>query len=203
MTNRLLPLSEDTVGPYYPYSFVDGDRTDLTRLHHGLSVGPQGIPIILRGLLLDCEGQPVEDALIEFWQANAAGVWRTPRSANDPELDPYFDGHGRLVTTLEPFVFRTIKPGATRASGDQAARAPHITVTLFSDGITRLVTQIFFSDESAANAGDPVLLSLPEPLRPRLVAQLMPAEAGGLATYEIAIVMRGASETPFFDDLTS
>lgn len=201
-TNRLAPLAEDTVGPYYPYSFVDGDRSDLTRLHHGLSVAPQGKPIILRGCLLDSEGQPVDDALLEFWQANAAGILRTP-DAPDHLLDPYFDGYGRLITTLEPFVFRTIKPGAIAAGRGTGARAPHITLTIFSDGITRLVTQIFFDDEPEANARDPLLESLPAELRGRLVARLTSSPSDGPAIYEIAIVMRGADETPFFDDLSS
>ncbi|CAN7700743.1 protocatechuate 3,4-dioxygenase subunit alpha [Bosea sp. LjRoot237] len=202
-SNRLTPLAEDTVGPYYPYSFLDGDRSDLTRLHHGLSVSPQGKPIILRGRLIDCEGQPVDDALLEFWQANAAGVLRTPDIQDDTLLDPYFDGFGRLITTLEPFTFKTVKPGAIAAGKGIAARAPHITVTIFSDGITRLVTQIFFGDEAEANARDPLLESLPAELRDRLVARLTSAPSDGPAIYEIAIVMRGAGETPFFDDLSS
>jgi len=202
-TNRLAPLAEDTVGPYYPYSFLDDDRSDLTRLHHGLSVGPQGKPIILRGRLLDCEGQPVEDAILEFWQANAAGILRTPDRQDEPLLDPYFDGFGRLITTLEPFAFKTVKPGAIAAGKGMAARAPHITLTIFSDGITRLVTQIFFDDEAEANARDPLLESLPAQLRDRLVATLTSAPSDGPAVYEIAIVMRGEGETPFFDDLSS
>ena len=202
-TNRLAPLAEDTVGPYYPYSFVDDDRSDLTRLHHGLSVGPQGKPIILRGRLLDCEGQPVDDALLEFWQANAQGILRTPDAPDHPLLDPYFDGCGRLITTLEPFAFKTIKPGQIAAGKGMGARAPHITLTIFSDGITRLVTQIFFDDEPEANARDPLLESLPAELRGRLIAELTSTPSDGPAIYEIAIVMRGEGETPFFDDLSS
>lgn len=202
-TNRLAPLAEDTVGPYYPYSFVDGDRSDLTRLHHGLSVGPKGPKIILRGRLLDSDGAIVEDALIEFWQANAAGILRTPDSDGHPLLDPFFDGFGRLVTTTEPFAFKTVKPGPILADDGTPARAPHITLTMFSDGITRLVTQIFFDDEAAANAGDPLLASLPAELRERLVAKRAETSPDGTTLYEIAIVMRGAGETPFFDDLSS
>ncbi|CAN7154243.1 protocatechuate 3,4-dioxygenase subunit alpha [Bosea sp. LjRoot90] len=202
-SNRLAPLAEDTVGPYYPYSFLDGDRSDLTRLHHGLSVGPQGKPIILCGRLIDCEGQPVDDALLEFWQANAAGVLRTPDIQDDTLLDPYFDGFGRLITTLEPFTFKTVKPGAIAPSRGMAARSPHITLTIFSDGITRLVTQIFFDDEPEANRRDPLLESLAPELRERLIARLVSAPSGDLAVYEITLVMRGENETPFFDDLSS
>ncbi|MCR4520029.1 protocatechuate 3,4-dioxygenase subunit alpha [Bosea sp. 47.2.35] len=202
-TNRLAPLAEDTVGPYYPYSFIDGDRSDLTRLHHGLSVGPQGRQIILRGHLLDSDGQPVEDALVEFWQANAAGILRTPDSDGHPLLDPFFDGFGRLITTLQPFDFKTVKPGPIRTDDGTAARAPHITLTIFSDGITRLVTQVFFDDEAETNEADPLLASLPAALRKRLVARRIVTPSDGPALYEIAIVLRGEGETPFFDDLSS
>lgn len=202
-SNRLAPLAEDTVGPYYPYSFLDGDRSDLTRLHYGLSVGPKGRKIVLRGRLLDSDGQPVDDALIEFWQANAAGILRTPASDGDPDLDPFFDGFGRLVTTTEPFAFKTVKPGAIPGWNGMAARAPHITLTIFSDGITRLVTQVFFDDEAEANANDPLLVSLPPELRARLIAKRTGPAGDGVTLYEIAIVMRGAGETPFFDDLSS
>lgn len=202
-SNRLAPLAEDTVGPYYPYSFLDGDRSDLTLLHRGLSVGPRGKPITLRGRLLDCEGLPVDDALLEFWQANAAGILRLPEMRDSPLLDPYFDGFGRLITTLEPFIFKTIKPGAIAAREGMAGRAPHITLTIFSDGITRLVTQIFFDDELEANARDPLLKSLAPELRKRLVARLVSPPSDDLAVYEITLVMRGENETPFFDDLSS
>lgn len=202
-TNRLAPLAEDTVGPYYPYSFLDGDRSDLTRLHYGLSVGPKGSRIILRGRLLDSDGAPVDDALLEFWQANAAGILRTPASDGHPELDPFFDGFGRLITTTAPFDFRTVKPGAIPTGDGMAARAPHITLTIFSDGITRLVTQVFFDDEAQANANDPLLASLPPELRRRLIAKRIGPSGDGFTLYEIAIVMRGPGETPFFDDLCS
>lgn len=203
ITNRLAPLAEDTVGPYYPYSFLDGDRSDLTRLHHGLSVGPEGPKIVLRGRLLDSDGAIVEDALVELWQANAAGILRTPDGDGHPLLDPFFDGFGRLITTAEPFAFKTVKPGAILADDGTPARAPHVTLTIFSDGITRLVTQVFFDDEIAANRTDPLLASLSAELRDRLVAKRLETSPEGTALYEIAIVMRGPGETPFFDDLSS
>lgn len=202
-SNRLPPLAEDTVGPYYPYSFLGGDRSDLTRLHYGLSVGPKGRQIVLRGRLLDSDGQPVDDALVEFWQANAAGILRTPDSDGHPGLDPFFDGFGRLITTAAPFDFKTVKPGPIRADNGTPARAPHITLTIFSDGITRLVTQVFFDDEPQANAADPLLASLPAGLRERLIAKRIGSAGEGVTLYEIAIVMRGPGETPFFDDLSS
>src|SRR6476620_6773309 len=116
-SNSLPSLGEDTVGPYYPYAFLDGDRSNLVVLHKGLSLRAKGQPIVLRGRLLDSDGQIIDDAVIEFWQANAAGVWRNPRNADNPDLDPHVDGFGRLITPAEPFEFRTVKPGAIAAKG--------------------------------------------------------------------------------------
>ena len=76
-------------------------------------------------------------------------------------------------------------------------RAPNITVTLFSDGIMRLVTQLFFADEKS-NSDDPLLLSIPEELRERLMINKVAHNE-----YEIEIIMAGNNETPFFDDLLS
>lgn len=106
------------------------------------------------------------------------------------------------MTTREPFALRTVKPGAIVEREREVPRAPHITVTIFADGITRLVTQIFFDDEPASNAADPLLLSLPENIRERLIARTLSAAAEA-TVYELDIVLRGEGETPFFDDLFS
>lgn len=82
--NLRMALAEDTIGPYYPYGFLDADRDDLTILHHGLAVRPAGQRIVLQGRILDSAGMPVEDALLEFWQANAAGLLQTPHRERDP-----------------------------------------------------------------------------------------------------------------------
>ena len=89
-----------------------------------------------------------------------------------------------------------------RSSADGIGRAPNITLTLFSDGISRIVTQIFFAGE-AGNDEDPLLLSLPEPQRARLIARHDGRRSDGSEVYAIDIVMAGEDETPFFDDLSS
>ncbi|WP_444996048.1 protocatechuate 3,4-dioxygenase subunit alpha [Aliikangiella sp. IMCC44359] len=199
---KLPTTGEDTIGPYYPIPFLDDDKQDLSRLHAGLCVMPQGEKICLQLRLLDSNGKPVEGALLEFWQANANGVLRTPINQNNQELDPYFDGYSRQRSTDGIFELLTIKPGCIKnETDDKQSRAPHITVNIFCDGITRVVTQIFFDDEPD-NINDPLLLSLPTELRSRLVAKKCGLK-NEVSLYQIDIVMKGENETPFFDDILS
>ena len=188
---RAPPTNEDTIGPYYPIPFLDADRMDLTRVHPGLGVGPQGRPVTLRGRVLDRLGAPASGALLEFQQANAAGLPPGPDAAGDPRFAPPFEGVARCRTTDGRFALRTILPGAV------AGRAPHVALAVFSDGITRLATQIFFADEPG-NDADPLLAALPADRRARLVAR---RASGERDAYEIDVVLAGEGETPFFDDL--
>ena len=193
MTNLLPAHAEDTIGPYYPPSFLDADRHDLLAFA-GSVLRPTGTPIVLQGRIMDVTGLQVAPVLVEFWQANAAGACRTP-NAVDADLDPLFDGCARQYCVDGRFHLRTVMPGTPHGSD---RRAPHITLTIFSDGISRLVTQVFFAGESA-NDDDPLLASLPADLRPRLIARRLD-DVGGAVIYDLDIVMRGELETPFFDD---
>ncbi|MEO1001188.1 MAG: protocatechuate 3,4-dioxygenase subunit alpha [Pseudomonadota bacterium] len=192
--NRLPATCEDTVGPYYPVPFLDGDRMDLSVVHPGLSVRPSGEVVELRGRVLDINGALATGVLLEFWQADAAGRFREP--GGDAEVDPHFEGFARCRVE-GAFTLRTIRPGRIAGGAGELPRAPHITLTIFSDGISRVVTQIFFEDDT----DDPVLASLPEDLRPRLVARRTGEEAAGAPVYALDIRMAGEGETPFFDDL--
>lgn len=201
MSNQLPATAEDSVGPYYPVAFMDDDRTDLTRFD-GLSVTARGDAVTLEGTVFDCEHRPVAPILLEFWQADAAGRFRTARNRDDPTLDPLFDGVSRQYCTAGSFRLRTVKPGPVyppEAGG--APRAPHVTLSIFCDGISRVATQIFFEGEPL-NETDPLLISLPEALRARLVARRVGFE-DAVPRYAIDIVLRGEDETPFFDDLTT
>jgi protocatechuate 3,4-dioxygenase beta subunit len=171
---------------------------DLVELHPGLVASALGTPIVLEGRLIDIDGRLANGAVVEFWQANSKGIYRTPLSAGHPDLDPLFDGYARTRTADGTFRLRTIKPGVAPGSG----RAPNITLTIFSDGITRVVTQLFFADEQT-NANDPLLASLPVELTGRLIAGAVRVNAAGEQVYAIDIVMAGQGETPFFDDLLS
>lgn len=192
--NTLPVTNEDTCGPYFPASLLDPSLQDLTRLHPGLCVGAGGPHIILRGRVLDRHGQPANGVLMEFWQANAKGVLDHPANAGHPDLDPWFHGYGRLRSATGDYAFRTIMPGPL------PGRAPHITVTLFSDGISRIVTQVFLAGAEGLDR-DPLLLSLPAGERPRLITRPDGQTADGAQVHLFDIVMAGPDETPFFDDL--
>jgi protocatechuate 3,4-dioxygenase alpha subunit len=182
-----------TVGPYFAYI--------LTPAQYGYNftslAGPQmvdetisGERIRVTGQVLDGDGVPVSDAMIEVWQADATGRY--------PDASPQdgFTGFGRVGTGTDPdnrFWFDTIKPGAT---GD--GQAPHLNVMVFMRGLlSHLYTRIYFSDEDVLNAGDPVLGSVDETRRQTLTA-MREATPGG-TVYRFDIRMQGPSETVFFD----
>jgi protocatechuate 3,4-dioxygenase, alpha subunit len=191
MNNEQTP--SQTVGPYFAYG--------LTAKQYGYKftslVGPQmvgeeteGERIRILGQVLDGEGVPVSDAMLEVWQADAAG------SFPDPSRQDGFTGFGRVGTGTDPqhrFWFDTIKPGATKDG-----QAPHLNVIVFMRGLlSHLYTRIYFSDEEAPNTKDPVLGSVDEARRQTLIA--MREETSGGTQYRFDIHLQGAAETVFFD----
>jgi protocatechuate 3,4-dioxygenase alpha subunit len=189
---------EGTLGPFYPGVFALRTMpADLSTVAPILAHRPQGVPIRLSGRFIDSNGAPVPSLIIEVWQANAHGRYRHPLDRSERPLDPQFDGFARIRTNDEGvYEFRTIKPGAHPVrDGSSLMRAPHFRFTIFASGIDRIVTQIFFEDESL-NETDPVLQCIGDPaVRRRLVAR-----RHGEGEYRLDIVMRGDNETPFFDD---
>ena len=177
-----------TVGPFLSIVLPWPDGSDVV---------PDGAPgsVIVRGRLFDGAGRPVPDGVIEIWQADASGGFAHPDDPRGASASQ-FRGFGRCATDVRgEFWFRTVKPGALPAE-DGRTEAPHIDVTVLARGmLDRLVTRIYFPDEVAANAADPVLSSLPEADRALLVAA--PGDDG--LTFDI--VIQGSHEhpeTPFF-----
>lgn len=197
---ELLPTSDDTVGPYFPPCFVTSGRLNLRTPYDGLNAHAAGTPVRVYVRMIDVFGELAAGcSLIDVWQANASGVLRRPDNLDSDAIDSYFEGFGRVVSRDGAFEIDTIKPGPVIA-GD-ITRAPHITLTFFCDGFNRLVTQFFFEDERL-NESDPLLLSLPADLRPRLMARRID-NVDGVAAYLLNVRFRGTDETPFFDDLLS
>jgi len=147
----------------------------------------------ISGQLTDGGGDPVPDGLIEVWQADPDGNFDHPDDPRGRHRYPGFRGFGRCDTDKDGrFYFRTLKPGPLPAEND-LLEAPHLDVSVFARGLLhRLVTRLYFPDETAANALDPVLSKLPEPDRGLLIAQ---PDAAGL---RFDIRLRGERETPFF-----
>jgi protocatechuate 3,4-dioxygenase alpha subunit len=168
----------------------------------GPFVVPEGTPgaIEITGLLLDGAGTPVPDGLIETWQADPDGRFShpdDPRGAPEPAAAP-FRGFGRCPTGPDgSYRIVTLRPGSL-PSPDGGTEAPHLDVSVLARGmLDRVVTRIYFADETEANESDPVLASITEEdRRPTLIAQPDPGRPG---VFRLDIRLQGEGETVFFD----
>jgi protocatechuate 3,4-dioxygenase alpha subunit len=162
--------------------------------------GPKakGERITIEGRVLDGAGAPVTDVLIEVWQANAAGRYNHPEDANGGAVEPDFNGFGRVVPDFDSgvFSFETVKPGPVHGPNGHS-QAPHLNLWLVARGINLgLNTRMYFGDEDAANAADPLLGRIESPARRRT---LIAARGGAEPVYCFDIRLQGASETVFLD----
>ncbi|MBC7803343.1 MAG: protocatechuate 3,4-dioxygenase subunit alpha [Candidatus Parcubacteria bacterium] len=175
----LQATTSQTVGPY---------------LHIGLNwliienLAPEGVPgerVSIEGRVVDGDGKPVNDALVEIWQANSEGRFG----------EKGFRGFGRSATDDRGmFRFLTIKPGRVPGPGGKL-QAPHVAVNLFMRGqLKQLVSRIYFPDD--ANAGDAVLALVPAERRATLIARKSQAKSNA---FEWNVILQGKDETVFFD----
>ena len=188
------PLTgSQTVGPFFsPALLREGARRNvLTRPKTA------GERIRIEGRVLDGDGVPVPDAMVEIWQANAHGRYNHPADQGPAELDSSFLGFGRSGTAEDGrYWFETVKPGPVPFDGERL-QAPHICVTVFARGLlNHVVTRLYFEDEPT-NTGDPVLQSVPDARRATLVARRAPGATA--VVYRFDIVLQGAGETAFFN----
>lgn len=169
---RLVPSAEMTLGPFFPREFGEG-ANDLTLLE-GRRV--PGAPIEITGRVVELDGRPLDNVILEIWQADTAGRFDSPD----------FLGWGRAASDAQGnYVFRTVKPGAC------PGRAPHINFLILYSGLMRQLQTVMFFERS----DDPVLQALPEPRRELLIARKTNS-----GSYRFDIRLRGGDETPFFDD---
>lgn len=195
MTLKQTP--SQTVGPFFAYGLTPEQYGyPFTSIAGGDLVTSEadGERIRIEGRVLDGAGEPINDAMVEIWQADGQGRYAHP-------LDPRgsntgFKGFGRVGTGTDPqcrFIFNTVKPGSV-----DGRQAPHINVTVFARGLLiHATTRIYFSDEAEANARDPVLAQVPLERRSTLIAQRQSSQTGIL--YRFDIHMQGDAETVFFD----
>jgi protocatechuate 3,4-dioxygenase, alpha subunit len=185
---KLQPTASQTIGPFFAVmrplanaEMVSAADTDA---------------ISVRGTIHDGAGEPIPDALVEAWQANTVGRYVHPEDIRELPLTPGFTGYGRCLTGAGgEFSFVTVKPGRVPYT-DERLQAPHVTLTLFARGLLRhLRTRVYFDDESAANAEDPVLASISD----SAVRATLIAKCAGRRTYVFDIHLQGESETAFFD----
>jgi len=177
-----------TIGPFFHHALPYADGETL------VSPETAGERISIEGGVYDGDGTPVADALVEIWQSNASGRYNHPADSRTLPLDPAFNGFGRTATDASGlYRFATVKPGRVPSPGG-GLQAPHILVSLLGRGLlTRLVTRIYFDDESSTS-GDPILALVPERRRATLVARRIARQH-----YRFDIRLQGPGETVFFD----
>ncbi|MEO9176439.1 MAG: protocatechuate 3,4-dioxygenase subunit beta [Gaiellales bacterium] len=197
----LLVLPEalaDTSGPAFGHASVGEYEHDLTRQHAG---EPLGERIIVTGKVVDRDGRPIRNTLIEIWQANAAGRYVHGVDRHPAPLDPNFTGAGRCMTDDQGgYRFVTIKPGAYPwGNHENAWRPAHIHLSLFGRAFAdRLVTQMYFPGDPLF-AYDPIFQSVRDPrARERLISSfdLETTEPEWALGYRFDIVLGGSAATP-------
>lgn len=199
---RLRESASQTAGPYVHIGLAPGAAGfAIYRCELGRDIaGPNalGERIRVEGRVIDGTGAPVRDALLEVWQANAAGCHAHPEGGGPVEAG--FRGWGRAITDFATgdWGFGTVKPGPTRGRNG-AIQAPHLSLWIVARGInTGLSTRMYFADEAAANAADPVLNLIEwEDRRRTLIAARSMRD--GAAVYRFDIRLQGQDETVFFD----
>lgn len=181
-----------TVGPFYSLGLTRKPMNNLA------SETTEGERIRIEGQVFDGDGNPVPDALIEIWQANAYGRYNHPEDKQERPFDPQFIGWGRAGTDANgSYWFETIKPGTVPGS-EGRAQAPHANLTVFARGmLVHAFTRIYFGDEPA-NEYDPVLSAIKDKeRRGTLIATR--EERDGKSIYRFDIRLQGERETVFFD----
>jgi protocatechuate 3,4-dioxygenase, alpha subunit len=196
-----------TIGPFFHRALLHEGSHEVGReVGNDLAArGAAGERVAIEGRVLDGDGAPVSDGMVEIWQANAAGRYDHPEDVEAKEkdqqkrsLDPKFHGFGRVATGPDGrFRLRTVKPGAV-PDGAGATQAPHINVSVFARGLLkRLVTRIYFPDEPL-NAADPILSALPAERRATLIARVAD-ESAAERVLHFDVVLQGDNETVFLD----
>ncbi len=177
-----------TLGPFFDFGLIIPNGDTVAKPESS------GRHVVIDGTLRDGNGELLSDALVEVWQANAAGKYRHPADRQERPLDPAFDGFGRVATNDRgEFNFKTIVPGRVPGA-DGRLQAPHLAIGVLARGVlTRLVTRLYFEDEPS-NAEDEILSLVPAERRPTLIAKRIEPDR-----YRFDIVLQGKGETVFFD----
>lgn len=195
-----------TIGPFFAYGLTPTGRAHWdpngqyswkqTIGDNLVTPDVSGDRVMIEGQVLDGDGQPIPDAMLEIWQADAQGRYA---SAQDTRERPNaaFKGHGRSATDKDGrYEFSTIRPGPVPGLNGQM-QAPHILVAFFSRGMLRQIyTRVYFADEKA-NATDAVLAMVPQERRATLIAT--PKSGAKPPTFVFDIRLQGDGETVFFE----
>lgn len=193
-----------TAGPYVHIGLIPRQAGFAMFEHdYGNVLAGPGTPgerIRIEGRVLDGLGHACKDILLEIWQANADGKYDHPADRQDKAIHSAFHGWGRAGTDFETglYWFETVKPGVVEGRHSRPM-APHVSFWLVARGINiGLQTRMYFSDEAAANAADPVLNIIEHPARRQTLIGAR-QDSDGIATYRFDIHLQGSNETVFFD----
>ncbi|MEZ5786911.1 MAG: protocatechuate 3,4-dioxygenase subunit alpha [Xanthobacteraceae bacterium] len=187
-----------TVGPYFAYGLTPRGKYDWKDTFGSdlITADASGERIRLEGQVLDGDGVPINDCMLEIWQADAQGRYASPADQR-ARPNTAFQGFGRTQTDGNGrYAFDTIKPGPVPGLNDEM-QAPHIVIAVYARGMLRQsYTRIYFADE-AANSKDAVLALVPAERRATLIAQKSVRD--GRAVYSFDVRMQGDAETVFFE----
>jgi protocatechuate 3,4-dioxygenase alpha subunit len=188
---ELVPTPSQTVGPFFHLGLTTNGAVGCLA-----GSGARGERVWLTCRVFDGDGVPVNDAMIEVWQADADGKYQHPEDTQEKAVDLAFRGFGRMATAEDgSCVFETIKPGRVPGNG-YTLQAPHINVSVFARGVLkRLATRIYFAGDPA-NQEDLALALVPKERRDTLMAQPDPEHSG---VWRFDIHLCGERETVFFD----
>jgi protocatechuate 3,4-dioxygenase alpha subunit len=187
----MVPSPSQTIGPFFHFGLTDNCSVGCIA-----NVSAQGERVRLRCRLLDGDGIPVDDGMIEIWQANAEGKYNHPDDRQQKAIEPGFYGFGRMATAEDGTCeFHTIRPG--RVPGpDNTLQAPHLNVAIFARGMLKqLHTRIYFLGD-AANREDPTLAMVPAERHPTLMAR---PDVASPELWLFDLHLQGEKETVFFD----
>jgi len=203
--NDLKQTASQTAGPYVHIGLIPNQAGfDIFQNNFGnvlVGANTPGERITIEGRVIDGAGAPLRDVLVEIWQANSEGRYNHPADQQDKPIDGDFRGWGRAGSDFESgrYSFKTIKPGSVIGRRGHRPMAPHVNFWIVARGINiGLNTRMYFSDEEAANAADPVLkLIEPEIRRQTLIAPR--STRGAEIVYSFDIYLQGDQETVFID----
>lgn len=186
-----IPTPSQTAGPFFHLGLFGANWLGTIA-----NAGARGEHVRLICRILDGDGAPVPDAMIEVWQANAEGRYRHPDDRQDKPLDPAFNGFGRFATAADGgCAFETVRPGRVPDANNRL-QAPHLNISVFARGLLkRATTRLYFAGDPA-NSEDSALALVPGHRRHTLLAHPVPYPPG-LWRYDIHL--SGERETVFFD----
>lgn len=172
-------------GPFYPSTAAVDSDTDLTQVP-GSATRAEGELLRIEGLILDESLTPIADALVEIWQANSFGRYLHERDNSAAQLDPNFQGWGRMLSDAQGrYSFTTVKPGPYPATRDWM-RPPHIHFKVARRGYQELITQLYFADDPL-NQADRLLAQVDPSERERLITTLQPDPHGQTGVFDIIL----------------